>query len=127
LNENAEHIISEDSNGNKLNGGKNYKLNLPANIPASEFWSLIVYDSITRQIICTDQLWPSIHSNCKKLVFNSNNSIDICFGADASKHIGNNYIQTIPEKKWYAILRLYGLSESWFDNRWIPGKIVPTD
>ena len=33
----------------------------------------------------------------------------------------------MPGKKWFAILRLYGPLEPWFDKTWIPGDIEPLD
>jgi len=123
LNEIAEHIISTDSEGNNLKGGKTYKLRLAADIPASEFWSVIVYDTKTRQIICTDQSWPSVHSSCKKIVVNKNGSVDIFFGPEATEGGENNWIKTIPEKEWFMVLRLYGPGEAWFNKSWKPGEI----
>lgn len=32
-------------------------------------------------------------------------------------------MQTWPGKGWFAMLRLYGPLESWFDKNWRPGKI----
>ena len=46
LKKELQHIISYDSKGNQLEGGKKYKLHLPSDIPASDFWSIIVYDSL---------------------------------------------------------------------------------
>jgi hypothetical protein len=34
-----------------------------------------------------------------------------------------NWVQTIPGKGWFMILRLYGSLESWFDQTWRPGEI----
>jgi hypothetical protein len=31
----------------------------------------------------------------------------------------------VPGKGWFAILRLYGPLEPWFDRTWIPGDIEP--
>jgi hypothetical protein len=35
----------EDSDGNWLNGSYTYQLNIPANVPAEQFWSFIVYSA----------------------------------------------------------------------------------
>ena len=69
LDKEMQHIISYDSNGNLLEGGKRYKLHLPSKIPASDFWSIIVYDPLSRLMIHTDQPWPSVFSSNKNLVY----------------------------------------------------------
>ena len=94
----VENIISTDSTGKKLSGSKIYKLNLPAGIPASEFWSVIVYDSETHLIIKTDQPWPSVHSNCRHLIVNTDGTVDILFGPDPPAGKETNWIKTIPGK-----------------------------
>jgi hypothetical protein len=47
-----------DSEGNYLDGNKNYKLNIPANVPAKNFWSVELYDPQTRSLLQTDQEFP---------------------------------------------------------------------
>ena len=95
------HIISNDSNGNMLEGGEKYQLHLPANIPASDFWSIIVYDSLTRLIIHNDQPWPSVFSNKTNLIYNNDGSVDVWFGPKQIKGKENNWLQTIPGDQWY--------------------------
>jgi hypothetical protein len=121
--EEVQHIISYDSKGKQLTGGKNYKLHLPPGIPASDFWSIIAYDSLSRLIINTDQHWPSVHSNSKILIINKDGSVDAWFGPESIKGRENNWVKTIPGQKWYIILRLYYPQESWFNKRWKPGEI----
>jgi hypothetical protein len=123
MEEELHHIISHDSKGKLLDGGKRYKLLLPANIPASHFWSLIVYDTLDRLIIHTDQSWPSVHSNNKNIAFNNDSSVDIWFGPEYFKGEVCNFVKTIPGKHWYTILRLYYPLKSWFDKSWRPGEI----
>jgi hypothetical protein len=118
-----QQIISFDSKGRLLEGGKEYKLHLPSDIPASEFWSIVVYDSTNRSIISTDQSWPSVFKTNKYLVYNSDGSVDVWFGPNLIEGKENNWIKTMPGKNWYIILRLYYPLDSWFDKRWRPGEI----
>jgi hypothetical protein len=123
VNEEANHTATVDSAGNTLTGEKNFKLHLPPDIPASNFWSVIVYCIETRLMIHTDQSWPSVYSSCKKLFVNQDGSVDIWFGPKAPAERENNWIQTIPGKGWNMILRLYDPLESWFNRTWKPGEI----
>ncbi len=37
-----------DEDGDALDGSKTYKINLPKNVPAKDFWSFTLYDNQTR-------------------------------------------------------------------------------
>lgn len=54
-------------------------------------------------------------------------SITLTVGPTAPDDHPDNWIQTIPGKKWFTILRLYGPLEPWFDKTWVPGDIEPLD
>lgn len=123
MEEELQCILTFDAAGNPLEGGKNYKFHLPPNIPASDFWSVIVYDKQTRLIISTDQKWPSVFSNCQSLKINQDGSVDIWFGPKAPVKDNFNWIQTIPGKSWNMILRLYNPTDSWYNKSWRPGEI----
>jgi len=123
VDEGVKHIVTKDSDGNSLTGEKNYRLNMPPDIHASNFWSVIVYDNQTGQIIITDQSWPSVYSSCKKLLVNKDGSVDVWFGPKAPAGKEHNWIKTIPGKEWNMILRLYEISESQQDGSWSPGEI----
>jgi hypothetical protein len=112
-----------DSNGNPLDGGKNYTLHLPTNIPIKEFWSIILYDDQTRTMLQTDQRFPMVSSQNKGLLVNADGSVDVYFGPKAPNGKEINWVQTIPGKGWSATLRLYSPLESWFDKTWRPGEI----
>jgi hypothetical protein len=118
-----QYSVSSDANGKPLEGGRNYKLYLPPDIPACNFWSVIVYDNKAGLMIHTDQLWPSVHSNCKELIINQDDSVDIWFGPKTPPGKESNWIQTIRRKNWHMILRLYNPVESSFDMTWKPGKL----
>ena len=52
-------LASIDNKGEYLHGDKTYMLHLPANIPAKDFWSIVVYDPQTRSELQTKQAFPS--------------------------------------------------------------------
>jgi len=113
----------EDANHNPLDGGNNYKLHLPPNIPVKDFWSVILYSNQTRSMIQTDQRFPSVSSQTKGLLVNADGSVDVYFGPKAPAGKERNWVQTIPGKGWNVILRLYGPLEPWFNKTWRPGEI----
>lgn len=112
-----------DAEGKYLDGAKNYVLHLPPNIPAKDFWSVVVYDPQTRSMLQTDQQFPSAGNQRKGILVNQDGSVDVYFGPVAPAGKASNWIQTIPGKGWYTMLRLYGPLEPWFDKTWQPGEI----
>ncbi|WP_136808256.1 DUF1254 domain-containing protein [Desulfosediminicola flagellatus] len=116
-------IIAVDKDSEYLDGGKNYKMNIPANVPAKDFWSIVVYDPQTRSQLQTGQPFPAKNNKRHKLDINKDGSVDLYFGAKAPEGKEANWIQTVPGKGWFAALRLYGPLEPWFDKTWRPGDI----
>jgi hypothetical protein len=119
----AEH----DATGAYLAGAKTYRLHLPVGIPVKDFWSLVVYDPQTRSMPQTDQQFPSISSQTEGLVVNPDTSVDVYFGPTPPPGKEASWVQTIPGKGWFVILRLYGPLEPWFDQTWRPGEIELVD
>lgn len=120
-------IAVTDSNGKPLDGSNTYKVQLPPNIPARDFWSFVAYDNQTRSMLQTDQRYPSIGSEKKGIVSNTDGSVDVWFGPSAPKGHESNWIQTVPGKGWSVALRLYGPEEAWFNKTWRPGEIEQVD
>ncbi|KAF1690442.1 DUF1254 domain-containing protein [Pseudoxanthomonas koreensis] len=116
-----------DRNGDYLDGAKNYKLNIPANVPAKDFWSVVVYDPQTRSQLQTSQTFPSKNNKRDALLVNADGSVDLYFGPTAPPGKEANWIQTVPGKAWYTLFRLYGPLEPWFDKSWRPGEFERVD
>ena len=114
-----------DANGDYLDGSKTYKLNLPKDPPAKKFISIVLYDPQTRSQLQTSQPFPSYNSEKHKgkVAVNKDGSIDLYFGPKAPKGKEANWIQTVPKKGWFCLLRLYSPTEPWFDKTWRPSEI----
>ncbi|WP_281612789.1 DUF1254 domain-containing protein [Flammeovirga sp. SubArs3] len=117
-------ISSKDSDDHYFDGGKNYTLHLPKDVPAKNFWSVCVYDPQTRSELQTGQRFPSINSQRNPLQKNTDGSYTLYFGPNSPKGHESNWIQTVPGKGWFTILRLYGPLNPWFNKTWEPGEIV---
>jgi len=112
-----------DANSDPLDGSKTYKVHLPPNIPAKQFWSVVLYSSQTRSMLQTDQQFPSMGSLTRGMVVNPDKSVDVYFGPTAPAGKEGNWLQTDPGKGWFPILRLYGPLEPWFKKTWRPSEI----
>jgi hypothetical protein len=112
-----------DADKKALDGSKNYKLHLPPNIPAKNFWSIVVYDNQTRSELQTDQQFPTVGSEKEGVVTNPDTSADVYFGPTAPAGHEANWVQTIPGKGWNVLLRLYGPLQPWYEKTWRPGEI----
>jgi hypothetical protein len=113
---------AKDKKGEWLDGGKNYRLHIPANVPAKEFWSVIVYDNSTRSIIDNGVSKTSVSSADKNIV-NNDGSIDVYFGPTAPAGKEANWIKTLPNKGWFTYFRWYGPTKEFFDKSWKLGDI----
>jgi hypothetical protein len=81
-----------------------------------------LYDTRTRSILQSDQDWPAVSSQTKGLLVNPDSSVDVYFEPKAPAGKENNWVQTIPGKRWNTLLRLYGPLQPWFDKTWRPGR-----
>jgi len=119
-------VAGVDSDKNYFDGGKTYKCTLPPNIPENNFWSFTVYDNQTRSMLRTPQRFPRAGSQTypsPAAVPNADGSFDIYFAPEAPEGKASNWIQTVPGKGWFTILRLYSPLQAYFDKSWQIGEI----
>jgi hypothetical protein len=112
-----------DSKKQALDGAKTYKLHLPPNVPVNNFWAVTLYDTQTRSMLQTDQPFPTVGSQSEGFEQNADGSYDVYFGPEAPAGKDANWLQTIPGKSWFIILRMYGPLQAWIDQTWRPGEI----
>ena len=123
----AYAYAARDSMGRYLDGGKTYKITLPAPIPAGQFWSFMVYDGQTRSMLETDQKLAGLDSTKPDIKKNADESVTVWFGPIAPQGQETNWVQTMPGKGWNSLFRLYAPLEPWFDKTWKPGDFERVD
>ena len=116
-------IAFVDANKQHLDGGKTYKLNIPKDVPVKNFWAVTLYDSQSRSMLQTGQPFPTVGSQSEGFVQNKDGSYDVYFGPKAPEGKEKNWLETIPGKSWFIILRMYGPLQPWIDKTWRPGEI----
>ena len=114
-------LAARDSQGRYLEGGNRYRLHIPAKAPVTHFWSIVLYDTQSRCLLDNGQKFPAKTSARGGLTENPDGSVDLYFGPEAPAGKENNWIKTIPGRGWFAVLRLYGPLEPWFNKTWKPG------
>ncbi|UJF22725.1 DUF1254 domain-containing protein [Shewanella sp. OMA3-2] len=112
-----------DANKQAFDGAKTYKLHLPPNVPVNNFWAATLYDTQTRSLLQTGQTFPTVSSQDKAIEMNTDGSFDIYFSPQPPKGKEGNWVQTVPGKSWFTILRMYGPLEPWLNKTWRPSEI----
>ena len=103
--------------GPKVNA---YRLHLPANVPAANFWSVTLYDASNASGLDNGQPYPSIGS-LDDLEYNSDGSVDLYFGPELPEGApASNWLRTERGKGWFTLFRLYSPAEPFFDQSWKP-------
>jgi hypothetical protein len=115
-------IAFVDSDNNPLTGDNNYRLHLPANIPAANFWSVTLYEAENASGLANGQPYPSLGSRDKPAQ-SSDGSTDIYLGQKAPAGKEANWMATPAGKGYFVILRLYGPTEAAIDKSWVPGDL----
>ena len=120
-------IAYVDSDKQPFDGAKAYKLNIPADPPVGNFWAVTVYDPQTRSMLQNNQKYPTVGGNTQGLRKNKDGSFTVYFGPKAPKGYESNWIETIPGKSWFVILRMYSPLKPWIDQTWRPGEVERLD
>lgn len=107
----------KDGKGNKLDGGRTYRLRVPASAPVHQYWSVTAYDGKSHTLI-RDTPRSSRSSTSPDLTVNTDGSVDICFGPAAPENASSNWIPTKACNAFEVIVRFYGPDQALFDKVW---------
>ena len=106
--------LAETADGEWLDGGKNYKLTVPPNVPVRDFWAVTAYDLETASYI-RDVEKGSIDTSTPDLKKNADGSIDIYFGPRAPVGLEANWLPTDPDRRFFMLFRFYGPEPGVYD------------
>jgi hypothetical protein len=99
-------------------------MRVPANAPVKQFWSITLYDNLSRGPLITPQGAADLSSRKPDLVSNADGSVDVDFGPVRPAG-AKNWIQTTPGKGWFAYFRFYAPTEPYFAKTWQLNDITP--
>jgi hypothetical protein len=117
-------VGSNDPDGHVLEGQNAYRLHVPANVPAKQYWAVTAYDLDTACLI-RDMASPGLDSYNQKMRRNADGSVDIYFAPKPPAGQENNWVPTAPGKPWFTFFRLYGPDKALFDKSWKMPDIEP--
>jgi hypothetical protein len=104
-----------DSSGQPVIAGKNYRVRVPKDTPAKQFWAITVYDRATWAFIKSPLDRAGLDSfSLSKMKKNSDGSVDVYFGPKAPDGLESNWIPTEGHEP-YVWLRLYGPEEAFWN------------
>ena len=119
----AKYMIAfVDGSGANLSGGSSYRLRLPRDIPAANFWSVTLYEAENGSGLANGQPFPSLGSRDTP-VQNADGSTELHFSPTAPAGKAGNWLSTVPGRGYFVVLRLYGPTAAAIDKSWKPGDI----
>lgn len=119
----SQYLVGvRDGDGDFLMGEKSYHVHLPPNVPAANYWSVVLYDADSRGLLNNGEPFPSIASNTN-VKLNEDGSADMVFSPTAPKNENANWIKTVPGKGYFIGIRLYSPTQAFFDQTWKPSNI----
>ena len=107
----------KDSDGNFYDGKSTYRLRVPKDTPAKDFWSVIVYSMATKGFVeGVDRVGISSRDK-ETLKFNNDGSVDVYFAPKPPKGWESNWIPT--GEDFFLLFRLYGPDKPLFEKTWV--------
>lgn len=107
-----------DADGHWFDGAKTYRLHVPADVPAKQWWSVALYDLETRCFM--DTRYDKVELGSRSPILkNPDGSVDFVFAPEPPKTSPeSNWIPTVPGRAWFTYFRLYAPLQPYFDASW---------
>ena len=107
-----------DKNDQWFDGGKAYRIHVPPDVPAGQWWSVAIYDIETRCFLDTKYDKVELGSR-SDLAINPDGSVDIYVAPEPpSGAPESNWIPSVPGRAWFTYFRLYAPLAPYFDASW---------
>ena len=106
-----------DARGERLSGERNYTVRIPANVPAKQYWSMIVY-AVDTAAFFREAPVITLDSYNQSMQRNGDGSVDIYFGPKPPPGKEANWIYTAPKKAFFPAMRFYDPDKPLFDKTW---------
>jgi hypothetical protein len=85
----------------------------------------IRFDNQTRSMLQTDQPMPSLGSQSGTVETNPDGSTEVYIGPTAPDGKESHWLEPVPGKGFFTVLRLYNPLQAFFDKTWRPSEIEP--
>ncbi|HVL20527.1 MAG TPA: DUF1214 domain-containing protein, partial [Amaricoccus sp.] len=117
-------MVIADSTGAPFDGGKAYRLDVPADPPVRQYWSATVYDRETHTL---DLEMPRAgrSSQSPGLVTNPDGSVTLYICPEAPAGHEANWAPTARGAAFEVMMRFYGPEKALFDKTWVLPDIEP--
>jgi hypothetical protein len=106
-----------DAHGQRLRGENTYRLHVPPNVPAEQFWAFTVYDRETSSFI-RKSARAGLDSYDEQMKRNPDGSVDLYTGPKPPKGQEANWIPTMAGEGWFPLFRFYGPDEPLLRKTW---------
>jgi hypothetical protein len=106
-----------DGQGERLSGERSYTVRIPADVPAKQYWSMIVY-AVDTAALMREAPVVTLDSYNRAMQRNADGSVDIYFGPKPPAGKEANWIYTAPGKAFFPAMRFYDPDKPLFDRTW---------
>ncbi len=109
-----------DKDGKPFDRTATYRLRVPKDTPAKDFWSVIVYSMKTKGFVEGAERVGLSSKDLQGMKVNEDGSVDLYFGPEAPAGLASNWVPTGGEE-FFLMFRLYGPDKPLFDKTWALG------